>query len=122
VTRERAHAAQVRASEDEALRRMKEKQKTTRAEPSAHDSRKQLRKAQRSLEELEARISSVEGQVEEITRTLDDPDLYTQPGGADKARRLGDELESRRSELDALLERWSAATEEVEALTNASNT
>lgn len=124
VTRERAHAAQVRASEDEALRRMKEKQRTMRAESagSGHDSRKQLRKAQRSLEELEARISSLEGQVEEITRTLEDPDLYTQPGGADRAKRLGDELESRRSELDALLERWSAATDEVEALTNASNT
>ena len=122
VTRERAHAAQVRASEEEALRRMKEKQRTTRAESGAHDSRKQLRKAQRSLEELEAQISVLEGQVEEITRTLEDPDLYTQAGGADRARRLGDELESRRSELDELLERWSAATQEVEALTNAPHT
>ena len=118
VTKERAHAAAVRASEEEALRRVKEKQKT-RQEPGAHDSRKQLRKAQRSLEEIEARVAVLERQIDEITRTLDDPDLYTRSGGGEKAKQLGVELESRRRELDRLLERWSAATEEVEALSNA---
>jgi len=121
VTRERAHAAQVRAAEEEGLRRMKEKQKTARHETAAHDSRKQLRKAQRSLEEIEARIATVESRIDEIGRTLDDPDLYTQPGGTERAQRLGAELETHRAEMDKLLERWSSATEEVEALTNATN-
>jgi ATP-binding cassette subfamily F protein 3 len=40
--------------------------------------------------------------------------LYTRPDGAAKARELGAELETLKRDLDAALERWTLATEQVE--------
>ena len=120
VSAERAHAASVRAAEDVALRRVHERKRTTahreRESKSATDPRKQLRAAERELEAAESEVERLEAEVAALTSALEDPDLYTRPDGAAEAKRLGADLDRRRRELDAALERWSAASEQAEAL------
>ena len=88
-----------------------------RVAPSARrDPRKELRRAQQGLAEAEARVTDLESQVARVVAALEDPALYTKPDGAAKARELGAELETLKRELDAALERWTAATEQVEML------
>jgi ATP-binding cassette, subfamily F, member 3 len=113
---ERRHAAAVQASEELALRKVKEKQKTERREQGTHDGRRQLRKAQRSVEEIEGEIAEIESRIAELSKTLEDPELYTTPDGVARSAKLGQELETRKSALDRLLERWGTATEEVATL------
>jgi ATP-binding cassette subfamily F protein 3 len=124
VSTERERAAAVRASEDAALRRVHERQRLerTRREESKRSTRtareltRDLRRAQRTVEETEQLIESVERQIAALTTALEDPRLYTQELGIEEAKKLGKQLERAKSELDATLERWTAATEEVEAL------
>jgi hypothetical protein len=71
------------------------------------------------MEETEQRIEKLEGQIAGISAALDDPQLYTRATGPSEARTLGGELEVAKRELDATLERWTAATDEVEALNRA---
>jgi ATP-binding cassette subfamily F protein 3 len=117
VSAERAHAAQVQAQEEEALRRLKEKQKTTRRDAGTEDAKKALRRAQRTVEELEGRIATLEARVAELTTALEDPELYTRPGGIEEATRMGESLERERADLDRALAAWAEATEALEALT-----
>ena len=127
VSAERARAAAVRASEEAALRRVHERQRLerTRREEAAKSTRtprdltRELRRAQRAVEETEQRIETLEGQIAGISAALDDPQLYTRATGPSEARTLGGELEAAKRELDATLERWTAATDEVEALNRA---
>jgi ATP-binding cassette subfamily F protein 3 len=127
VSAERARAAAVRASEEAALRRVHERQRLerTRREEAAKSTRtprdltRDLRRAQRAMEETEQRIEKLEGQIAGISAALDDPQLYTRATGPSEARTLGGELEVAKRELDATLERWTAATDEVEALNRA---
>ena len=80
------------------------------------DLTRDLRRAQRAVEEAEQRIATLEAQITTISSALEDPQLYTRPTGPSEARTLGGELETLKGQLDATLERWTAATEEVEAL------
>src|SRR5205085_1849186 len=91
VSEERAHAASVRASEELALRRVAEKKRTTRHEerPSASDPRRQPRQAQERMERAEREVAELEQEVGAVTTTLEDPELYTRPGGVEEANRLG---------------------------------
>jgi ATP-binding cassette, subfamily F, member 3 len=124
VSAERERAAAVRASEEAALRRVHERQRLerTRREEAAKSTRnardltRELRRAQRVVEENEKQIESLEKQVADVGAALEDPELYTRPAGVNEAKRLGAQLERAKQELDAALERWTAATEEVEAL------
>jgi hypothetical protein len=116
VSTERAHAAAVSAAEDQALRQVHERQ---RVAPSAKaDPRKDLRRAQRELEEAEAAVAQLEAQVALVVAALEDPALYTRPDGAATARHLGAQLETLKRGLDAGLERWTHATEQVETLSS----
>jgi ATP-binding cassette subfamily F protein 3 len=116
VSSERAHAAAVSAAEDQALRQVHERQ---RVAPSAKaDPRKDLRRAQRELEEAEAAVAQLEAQVALVVAALEDPALYTRPDGAATARQLGAQLETLKRSLDAGLERWTHATEQVETLSS----
>ncbi len=125
VSAERAHAASVRASEDEALRRMHERQRVaagTRDRPAAPgraDSRKLLRAAERELADAEAGVERAEADVRTLTVALEDPELYARPDGVAEARRLGLDLEARKRAMDAALAQWAAASERVEALSAA---
>jgi len=114
VSTERAHAASVQAAEDQALRQVHERQRVAPA-PKA-DPRKDLRRAQRELAEAEARVAELESKVAVVVAALEDPALYTRPDGAATARQLGTELETLKRSLDAELERWTRATEQVETL------
>lgn len=114
VSGEREHAAAVEAAEDQALRRVHERQRVAPA-PKA-DPRKDLRKAQRELEEAEAAVGELEAQVAKVVSALEDPALYTRPDGAVAARRLGTQLDTLKRSLEAGLERWARATEQVERM------
>ena len=112
VSTERAHAAAVSAAEEQALRQVHEHQRV--APKPKQDPRKELRRAQQELGVAEARVTELESRVAQVVAALEDPALYTRPDGAAKARRLGAELETLKRDLDAALERWTAATEQVE--------
>jgi ATP-binding cassette subfamily F protein 3 len=124
VSAERERAAAVRASEDAALRRVHERQRlerTRRAESSAggrtaRDLARELRRAQRDVQDVERRIEELEGQISTVGAALEDPRLYTGAAGLSEAKTLGAQLEQAKGELDSALERWSAATDEVEEL------
>ena len=49
-----------------------------------------------------------------MVAALEDPALYTRPDGARAARALGARLETLKRDLEAGLERWTQATEQVE--------
>ena len=112
VSTERAHAAAVSAAEQQALRQVHEHQRV--APKPKQDPRKELRRAQQELGVAEARVTELESRVAQVVAALEDPALYTRPDGAAKARTLGAELETLKRDLDAALERWTAATEQVE--------
>jgi len=118
VSEERAHAAAVQASEEEALRRVKERQRTERREAAersvGEQQRAQQREARRAVERAEQEVSRREAEVARLTATLEDPALYTKGDGAKRAAELGAELERAKRALDRALEEWTEATEELE--------
>src|SRR5438309_559282 len=109
---ERGHAAAVSAAEEQALRQVHERHRVAPSPKS--DPRKDLRRAQRELEEAEAAVAALESEVARVVAALEDPALYTRPDGAATARTLGAQLETLKHDLDAGLERWTRATEQVE--------
>ena len=118
VSRERAHAASVRASEEESLRRVKEKQKTSRKDASSGDKdyRNELRKLTREIEALELEIARHEQSVGELSAQLEDPSLYTTPGGVEQSVEIGKRLEQVKAKLDDVMARWTEAVERKERL------
>ena len=120
ASEERAHAAAVQASEEEALRRVREKKRTARVETrddgARRDQRAASRSAQRAAADAEAEVTALEAQVTELTHLLEDPALYTTPDGAKRAAALGVQLDALKKKLDRAIERWTAATEAAEQL------
>jgi ATP-binding cassette subfamily F protein 3 len=118
VSEERAHAAAVQASEEEALRRVKERQKTERRDSAGRANgerqRARQRDARRAVERSEGEVAKREAEVARLSATLEDPALYTKPGGAKRAADLGVELERARRALDRAITEWTEATEESE--------
>jgi ATP-binding cassette subfamily F protein 3 len=116
---QRARAAAVRAAEDAALQRVHERQKvaaTGRRDDSVRSGRRREEQAaRRAFETAEQEVMALEQRVALLTAALEDPELYTRTEGVAEARRLGVELESARRALDAALERWSVASDQVEA-------
>lgn len=117
VSTERGHAASVQAAEDQALRQVHERHRVVPS-PKAHP-RNDLRRAQRELEAAEGRVAELETEVAAVVAALEDPALYTRPDGTATARLLGTQLETLKRNLDAELERWTRATEQVETLNRA---
>jgi len=116
ASEERAHAAAVQASEEEALRRVKERQKTQRKERGTGDARSAQRAAKRVVELAETAVAEQEAAVERLTATLEDPALYATPDGPRRSASLGKELDVARKKLDRALAEWTSATEALEAL------
>jgi len=112
VSTERAHAAAVSAAEEQSLRQLHERQRVAPA-PKI-DPRKELRRAQRELQEAEAAVAVLEAEVARLVSALDDPALSTRRDGAREAHELGAQLETLKRDLDAAIERWTQATEQVE--------
>ena len=117
ASEERAHAAAVNAAEEEALRRVHEKQKTKRREDHKGKQRSDSRDARRKVEEAESAVSSLENKIATLTAELADPALYTTEAGKRRAVNAGKELDSFKRLLDDALERWTAATEAAEKAT-----
>jgi len=112
VSAERLHAARVAAAEEESIRRVRERKevrgKSLPAGNAARAVHRRLEEAERSVADCEARVSA-------ITSALADPDLYTRPGGAADAARLGSDLDAARRDLDAAFAAWERASAEAEA-------
>ena len=111
---ERAHAAAVAAAEEEALRRMHEKQKTKRKEDSRGEKNSGKRDARQKAEASEKKVSELESRIVELTAILADPELYTTPDGKKRALKSGTELDDLRRRLDVALDEWAKATEAAE--------
>ena len=123
ASEERAHAAAVRAAEEVALRRVSEKKRTAskheRASDGGDTQRKTLRNARERATEAERRVSEIDGEITALTATLDDPELYTKPGGVQQAHKLGGRLDTLRARLDKALATWEQETAALEALERA---
>jgi ATP-binding cassette subfamily F protein 3 len=111
---ERAHAAQVAASEEEALRRVHERKQTRRSDDGRKQPQSGRRAAERRLAEAEAAVTEGEAEVAAIRARLEDPALYATPDGATQARSLGRELETARTQLERAFSEWEAATAALE--------
>jgi ATP-binding cassette subfamily F protein 3 len=116
-SREREHAASVAASEQEALRRVRERKTTRRREVQGDDTRVALRKLRQKVEDSEKEVAALESKVAELTALLEDPELYTTRQGMEQSLLAGKELDVVRKKLDAAIEKWTAATERAEQST-----
>lgn len=121
VSAERAHAAQVKAAEEAAVHRMRERQTVSRRDTGTRDHRDAIRKAQREADAVETEVTQLEASISQLTTTLADPELYMRSDGVSSAARFGAELDRAKSALENAIERWTSATERVESLTNAVN-
>jgi len=123
ASEERAHAAAVRASEEVALRRVDEKKRTAskqdRSAASGDTQRKSLKQARERAGEAERKVSEIDGEITTLTATLDDPALYTRPGGVEQAHKLGARLDTLRARLDKAIATWEQETAALEALERA---
>ncbi|MGI8509924.1 MAG: ABC-F family ATP-binding cassette domain-containing protein [Gemmatimonadaceae bacterium] len=131
ASEEREHAAKVSAEEDEALRRVHEKQKTRRKESEREKEKGSGRASssgggggigaggfserdlKRRAEQCESRVGEMEAKVAKLTHELEDPELYATSKGTARAVGLGKELDLARAELDRALEEWASAVEGV---------
>ncbi len=113
-SREREHAASVSASEQEALRRVRERKTTRRREVQRDDTRGALQQLRRKVEDSEKEVAALESKVAELTALLEDPELYTTRQGMEQSLLAGKELDVVRKKLDAAIEQWTAATERAE--------
>ena len=116
LSQERAHAASVRAAEEEALRRVQERKRTRQEQAPARDTkdRNAARRARVAVEEVEKRVATLEEQVATLTKELEDPALYTTPSGPQRAHALGAQLDKVRDSLDRELSEWTRLTEAAE--------
>ena len=114
VSAERSHAASVAAAEEAELRRVHERQKTARKNDAREKDDRAGRAAKRAVEEAEQEVSRREAKVGELTRALEDPELYTTPAGTKKATALGSELDAAKRALDKAIAAWERAVEAAE--------
>jgi len=121
---EQAHAASVKASEAESLRRVQEKQRTQQRtqqrtpQRGGGSSRGQAREAQRAVEKCERAVEAEEARVASLIAELEDPALYVAADGTARAVALGRDLERARRALDAALAEWAVASEAAEAVSS----
>ena len=121
VSAERAHAAKVRAAEEAATHRMRERQTVSKRDTTSRDQRDALRKAQRDADAVEQEVAKLERSISTMTTTLADPELYTTTDGAASATRLGADLDKAKAALERAIERWTTATERAESLAASPN-
>ena len=61
-------------------------------------------------------INTIESRIDELTRSLEDPGLYTQANGPARATAFGAELERLKQDLERALDNWGTASETLDAL------
>src|SRR5678815_21749 len=89
ASEEREHAAQVNAAEEEALRRVHEKQKTKRREEGREKQRDASRDARRKADDAEREVADLEKKIAELTTELADAALYTMDSGKRRSLEAG---------------------------------
>jgi ATP-binding cassette subfamily F protein 3 len=114
VRREQEAAAAALAAEESARRREEARGKAQRADAGRQERGADLRRARRTLEEIEVRVTTLEAEAEGLAAQLEDPQLYETPEGSQRALGLQAELETVRRELDAVLIEWEEAAALVE--------
>ena len=122
VSAERAHAAQVKAAEEAAVHRMRERQTVDRRDTNTRSQRDALRKAQRDAETAETEVAALERTIADLTTSLADPELYTTASGAASATQLGVKLDQAKAALERAISSWTAATERAESLAGSGKT
>ena len=78
--------------------------------------RSTARAARRAVEVAEQQVAAAEAEVKRLTGALAEPTLYTRKDGAALSAKLGAELAQARRVLEAAVNSWAAATEDVERL------
>ena len=111
ASRERAHAAAVRAAEAEALRKVKDRKQLCRPD----DQRQRQGAARRTVLDAERAVGDWEARVTSLRLQLEDPHLYLTADGSKRAVELGREMEDARRRLDEAFARWETATRQAEA-------
>src|SRR5688572_690388 len=114
VSEERSHAAAIRASEEEALRRVQERKRTRQDPQPSRDTKTAAKRARAAVDAAETRVAKLEQEVTKLTAELEDPALYTTAGGPQRAHALGAQLDKLRASLDQALAEWSRLTEAAE--------
>ncbi len=113
-SREREHAASVAAVEEEASRRVRERQRVRRDAERERSASGAKREARACVERAELAVAEAERQVEALRRRLEDPALYATAEGGREAAALGTALEAARRDLEAAFAEWEAAVEALE--------
>jgi ATP-binding cassette subfamily F protein 3 len=113
-SREREHAAAVAAAEEEASRRVRERQRVRRGAERGRSTSGAKRDGRARVEQAELAVAGAERKVEEVRRRLEDPALYATPEGGREAAALGTVLEAARRDLEAAFTEWEAAVEALE--------
>ena len=111
VSEERSHAARVNASEELSLRKVQEKKKTQNASTQQDAQRRARREVQSRITKAEEAVARLEAEISNISKELEEPELYLTRDGVSKSAELGVRLEQLKRELDRALEHWAAATE-----------
>jgi ATP-binding cassette subfamily F protein 3 len=112
---ERAHAAAVAASEEEALRRVHERKQTRRPDEGRKRQQSARRTAERVLAEAESSVAKWEARVATSRAQLEDPGLYLTREGGSRAAAIGRQLEEARRQLERAFTQWEAASRALEA-------
>ena len=95
---------------------MKERKATRRPDSDGRNRHSVRRTAERALADAEQRVEARERRVADLGAQLEDPALYLAPDGAERAHRLGAELEAARLELEAAFEEWESASRALEGI------
>ena len=114
VSKEREHSAAVAAAEQEAARRVQERQRTRHGESRRRDEETSRRAAREAVAQAEAAVAACEGRVAALRGELEDPELYATPDGARRSAALGKELEVARTAFEAAFAEWERASAELD--------
>ncbi len=113
AARQRA-AAVVNARANAALRAAAPLERPRRAAVTDATTRRQL---EGEVADAEQRVATLEVELARLEAGLADPTIYQDAGGIGDWRRLADERERVRAELDSALSRWTAAAARLEQQT-----
>lgn len=113
---ERAHAARVRAQEEQAVRVVRERRQ---ASGPARGAPRPVTVARREVEAAEVDVAGAEADLERIQAELEDPGLYLTVEGSRRAGMLGGELEAARQRFEAAFAAWERAVARLEELERA---
>ncbi len=87
------------------------------ARTSSDDARrKSMREARRAVEQAEKLVARREKEVEDLTRELENPELYSTPDGPRRAAELASALAAAKAALEAAVHEWAEAEERASAL------